>query len=122
MLLLAEILFSIGLVKAAEISIYTAIDRMGSDRPQTLIRSEEGWEVDSNKSFEQYPFIGEVQCSRPEKKTTDDMWLPFCGCCSSVTVVDLLMGNTINSTAKASSTPQPSRSFSRAEDLDSTLA
>ena len=106
------VVFSIGLVKAADATIALVIDRMGSDRPQSLVRSEQGWEVDPTKSFEQYPFIGEVETTRPQTKGDEDgcLFLPFCGCCTSITVLDLLGGS-----KTASTTPNNSRNASASE-------
>ena len=98
---------------------------MGSDRPQSLVRSEQGWDIDPTHSFENYPFIGEIESTRPQMKEINDgdISLPFCGCCSSITVMDLLSGagggggSSSNSNSK-NPTPTPSRSTSRG-DLES---
>ena len=80
-LLVSEILFFIGIVKSADATIALVIDRMGSDRPQNLVRSEEGWEIDTTMSFEHYPFVGEIETTRSISNNEERVLLPFCGCC-----------------------------------------
>lgn len=83
-------------MKSADATIASVIDRMGSDRPQSLVRGDQGWDIDPTKAYEQYPFIGEVETTRPHMKGDEDgcLILPFCGCCTSITVMDLLGGQT----------------------------
>ena len=89
-LLVSEILFFIGIVKSADATIALVIDRMGSDRPQNLVRSEEGWEIDTTMSFEHYPFVGEIETTRSISNNEERVLLPFCGCCVNLAVGDLL--------------------------------
>ena len=89
-LLVSEILFFIGIVKSTDATIALVIDRMGSDRPQNLVRSEQGWEIDPSMSFEHYTFIGEIETTRSPTHGEDGVLLPFCGCCVNLTVGDLL--------------------------------
>ena len=108
-LLVSEILFFIGIVKSTDATIALVIDRMGSDRPQNLVRSEEGWEIDPSMSFEHYPFVGEIETTRPSTKGEDGVLLPFCGCCVNLTVGDLLCSR------EAASSSDRSRPTSRNE-------
>ena len=101
-LLVSEILFFIGIVKSADATIALVIDRMGSDRPQNLVRSEEGWEIDPSMSFEHYPFVGEIETTRPSMKDEDGVLLPFCGCCVNLTVGDLLCSRETPSSSEGS--------------------
>ena len=112
LLLLAEFLFFVGIVKATDVTISLAIERMGSDRPQSLVRSEAGWDIDPTRSFEQYPFIGEIETIRPlPSDEGGQMMLPFCGCCVNMTVMDLLGGGGTS----RNPTPPISRDTSRSE-------
>lgn len=79
---------------------------------QSLVRSEEGWDVDPAKSFEHYPFIGEIESSRPapNEDGSNNVLLPFCGCCVSLTVLDFLGGS-----QSRNPTPPTSRSNSRSD-------
>ena len=83
----AECLFFAGVLRCSFEAVVLAISRMGSDRPQTLVRSEAGWGVDASNSFEHYVLLGEVESTRPSGEREENsgcsccLLMPLCGCC-----------------------------------------
>jgi hypothetical protein len=71
---------------AIDIVVRAAIDRMGGERPRTLVRTASGgWDVDWNNSHQNYLLTGDIESAKFSHLVSSGE--RGCGCCASLELV-----------------------------------
>ena len=78
--------FFAGLSIAIDNVVRAAIDRMGGERPRTLVRTASGgWDVDWNNSHQNYLLTGDIESAKFSHLVSSGE--RGCGCCASLELV-----------------------------------